>query len=605
MSSRWTFCLALLLLGCRFELPPVAPEGDGGPPDSPGTAERGADVTLPADAQTAGGQVCSQDDWCWENPLPTGNTLYDVTGSETDLWVAGHRTILHHDGERWSHVTYYVGGDLLRFLDDPHGGFYLVSSGDGVLHFDGQIWTVQHKVDFLRDIADNGAGEIFAVGGRGVSTVGAHYKAGSWSAMSLPAGTQQLNGVWGGGGEAFAVGEKGVILHHDGSSWSAMSSGTPERLNAVWGSGPADVYAVGSGGTILHHDGGSWKPVGCPKSVELLAIWGRGAGDAFVVGRGGTILRLQGAAWTLMSSPVTADLTGVRGVGASVWATGGAGTLLRHDGAGWTEVSSAVTRGNVRDAHGCGGEVFAVVHNGGGAVLRRAAGSWSAVHKTSHFLEGVFALDTDSVWAVGWNGVILRYDGVAWSSVTSGTIQRLWDIWGDGPSNLYAVGDGGTILRFDGSSWTQITVSGVTAPLHDVTGTASGEIFAVGAKGTVVRLKGGAWAQDPSGTSLDLNGVWAAGPKAVFAVGDSGTVLRYDGAGWGAVVTPFTESLEAVWGRGADDLYVVGYGGHVAHYDGKGWTELKTGASSWLNAVWGNAAGVWVLGAPGAIIHHL
>ena len=40
--------------------------------------------------------VCSADNWCWRNPLPQGNSLFAVWGSEaSDVWaVGGSGTIL-------------------------------------------------------------------------------------------------------------------------------------------------------------------------------------------------------------------------------------------------------------------------------------------------------------------------------------------------------------------------------------------------------------------------------------------------------------------------------------------------------------------------------
>jgi hypothetical protein len=603
--------LSLLWLGCHFELPVVEPGGDAAPPDGSREAGRdiavlevGADAAPPGNYRPAPGQICSQDNWCWENPLPTGNALYDVTGSETELWVAGAHTALHFDGQRWRHADYHGHGRLYDLLDDGAGGFH-VASDPGILHFDGQAWLTEYKEFYFRALW-RGAGAFFAAGGYGALSRVARKQAGSWSDVTPSGASGALNGVWGAGGDLFVVGVDGQIFHYDGSAWAKVDSGVDMALNDVWGTGLDDIWAVGSGGTILHRgQAGTWQRKNSTTSSEIYAIWGRGAGDAFAVGRSGTILRLEGEAWGAMSSPVTErHLLGVGAVGQEVWATGDGGTLLRFDGTTWSEVSIAVTRGNLRDAHGVGDDLFAVGFKGGGLVLRRSDGGWSVVHTGKDYLEGVFALAATDVWAVGWKGAILHHDGTTWKTVASNTSNTLRDLWGDGPGNLYAVGDGGTILRHDGSGWKPMD-SKTTASLTGVVGTASGEVFAVGAGGTVLHLEGGVWSKVASpGTSNDLHGVWADGPKAVFAVGDSGTVLRFDGTGWSAIGPEHTKSLEAVWGRSATDLYVAGYGGYVAHFDGSSWTELKCGVHSGLTAVWGNASGTWLVGGLGVILHH-
>jgi hypothetical protein len=54
-----------------------------------------------------------------------------------------------------------------------------------------------------------------------------------------------LSGVWGSsGGDIFAVGDYGTIVHYDGTDWSPMSSGTTAWLSGVWGSSGGDVFAV-------------------------------------------------------------------------------------------------------------------------------------------------------------------------------------------------------------------------------------------------------------------------------------------------------------------------------------------------------------------------
>jgi hypothetical protein len=40
--------------------------------------------------------------WTWENPRPQGNHLYAVfVLAEDDVWVGGHNTLMHWDGNSW------------------------------------------------------------------------------------------------------------------------------------------------------------------------------------------------------------------------------------------------------------------------------------------------------------------------------------------------------------------------------------------------------------------------------------------------------------------------------------------------------------------------
>jgi hypothetical protein len=52
------------------------------------------------------------------------------------------------------------------------------------------------------------------------------------------------------------------------------------------------------------------------------------------------------------------------------------------------------------------------------------------------------------VFAVGFTGTILHYDGKKWSAMTSNTTYDLLSIWGASSSDIFAVGNGGIILHY-------------------------------------------------------------------------------------------------------------------------------------------------------------
>ena len=160
-----------------------------------------------------GNLVRSSDNWCWRNPLPTGNNVRAIWGSEADdVWAVGDGgTILHWDGSAWMRVS---------------SGTTIGLSG---------VWG-------------SGANDVWALGGGGTIL---NWDGGAWIPVSSGT-TNALSGVWGSGADdVWAVGGGGTILHWDGSAWIRVSSGTASGLGAVWGSGASDVWAVGNGGTIL------------------------------------------------------------------------------------------------------------------------------------------------------------------------------------------------------------------------------------------------------------------------------------------------------------------------------------------------------------------
>ena len=63
-------------------------------------------------------------------------------------------------------------------------------------------------------------------------------------------------------------------------------------------------------------------------------------------------------------------------------------------------------------------------------------------------LYGVWGTSSSDVFAVGFTGTILHYDGKKWSAMTSNTTYDLLSIWGASSSDIFAVGNGGIILHY-------------------------------------------------------------------------------------------------------------------------------------------------------------
>jgi hypothetical protein len=55
-------------------------------------------------------------------------------------------------------------------------------------------------------------------------------------------------------------------------------------------------------------------------------------------------------------------------------------------------------------------------------------------------------------------GVILHWNGSAWSVVPSGTSTFLVGVWASGPNDAWVTGGAGTILHWDGAAWSVVPV---------------------------------------------------------------------------------------------------------------------------------------------------
>jgi hypothetical protein len=233
-------------------------------------------------------------------------------------------------------------------------------------------------------------------------------------------------------------------------------------------------------------------------------------------------------------------------------------------------------------------------------------------------LLGVTAISSSDVWAVGYSvslddpyrTLTMHWNGSAWSIVDSpnytfpGAYNTLVDVSATGPNDVWAVGGSalgggsgrGLLLHFDGNAW-----SLQTAPPNTELWSSSGRNGVVAASATDVwtvgdydawHFDGTAWSVPAAGAQF-ANDVDAAGPGTVWAVGSfianpysSGTRYpighHFTGTSWqqhhAADLQPGAFNGVAV--RSADDVIAVGYSGQSAYalrWNGTSWQPLAAG----------------------------
>ena len=89
----------------------------------------------------------------------------------------------------------------------------------------------------------------------------------------------------------------------------------------------------------------------------------------------------------------------------------------------------------------------------------------------------------------------------------SDTDKWLKGVWGSSETYVFAVGYAGTILNYDGFTWSDMEYES-TVNLRGVWGADNDEVFAVGNSGTIIYYNGESWSDKTSGTDADLYGVW-------------------------------------------------------------------------------------------------
>lgn len=293
----------------------------------------------------------------------------------------------------------------------------------------------------------------------------------------------------------------------------------PAAVLSIAGRSPTDMFAVGGdpndgrGPLVLHYDGDGWQRLDSGGSG---ALWWISVtpidGDFYMVGEHGQILQFNPTSkeFTRHTTPDnTSTLFGIWGPAANnLWAVGGdtqnQAVVWHFDGDMWT----------VQD-------VSAVVPEGVPTTLNK-----------------VWGRATDDVYAVGETGVILRFDGEAWSLAPSGVSTALFTVHSGG-SVLAAVGgfqEGQILERNPNGSFTPRAPSG-TPRLNGIFVPSSGDAIAVGINLSVIARSASGWTVVDEGSDPDLrdfhavwidseDGIWAVGGNLAFLTNG---VLAYGG----------------------------------------------------------------------------
>jgi len=260
----------------------------------------------------------------------------------------------------------------------------------------------------------------------------------------------------------------------------------------------------------------------------------------------------------------------------------GSNSLLFYNGSNWTALPDPPE--GSRAIWGTGPEDLFVVADGD--VYHYDGHTWDVVLDGQQPLFDIWGSSDRDVFVAGGAGIILHYDGSAWSRMLIGITNRC--LWGTSSHDVYAAGDGGSVLHYDGSTWTSMS-TGNFWELTGIWASSSSDIYCVGVdgtsgyEGTVFHYDGSSW-RPVANAPQRLWNVWGSSSTDVFAVGDNGTVLHYDGVAWSPIGGPVWAG--GIWGSSSHDVFIVGGdgnfsdqhvdGGSILHYDGTGWQRQAT-----------------------------
>ncbi|WP_138756167.1 S-layer homology domain-containing protein [Paenibacillus sinopodophylli] len=516
----------------------------------------------------------SLDEWNIRSPLPTGNTLTEVTfGNGTYVAVGSKGTILtSSDGASW---TGRASGttNLLYDVIYANGMFVTVGAGGTILtSSDGASWTSRTSTltSIITSIAYGNSFVAVGAGGRVLTSSNGV----NWTSQT--SGTSNnLMGVDYGNSMYVAVGNNGTIVtSSNGTSWTNSTSGYALVLSDIaFGNGL--FVALGQNGrTLTSTNGVNWLN-GSTNSLAANGISFDNGNFAAVGSNGAILTSSSGASWTSRSSGTTITLTGVTNGNGTYVVVGETIILTSPDGISWTDrmIGTLTTVLGVSYFNG----MYLALGAGGTIITSSDGVSWTnRASGTTNHLYGV-AYGNELYVAVGINGTIVSSsNGVNWTVRTSGTTNQLTGVT-YGNDTFVAVGAGGIVITSgDGVNWTS-QPSSTANNLKGVT-YGNGMYVAVGNSGTIVTSSNGvSWTSRASGTGNILNGV-TYGNDMYVAVGNSGTIVTSnDGISWTSRTSGIANHLNgATYGNG---MYVaVGATGTiVTSGNGASWRSRASG----------------------------
>jgi photosystem II stability/assembly factor-like uncharacterized protein len=396
------------------------------------------------------------------------------------------------------------------------------------------------------------------------------------------------------------------------TTYDLASSG----YNRVAFTGTTDGWVVGEGGVIIKtvDAGDSWKLIGSNTSQDLYGLSG-----AYFVGDSGTVQFDSAATGICVSRtgnlPTTVNL---RGIG---FTSSGTAHVIGRNGAvymstnvtsstspTWTAGNSLTTQHlNAIYAATAGGGYAWVVGNGG--VIRKYNGSgWDSLSSgTTRNLRGVSCSGSGTCSVVGDSGLILSITGGnTVTSVTSPTTKNLRDIQVRTSSDIVAVGDSGTYLTAGSATvFNTFGTSNTSLNLNSIAKVSNIRIIAVGEKGVIRYTTSNAALVAQTLTLQNLEGIHFPSSARGFAVGDTGAVVRFSSSSnkWSTLYSGSTVQLKAVFFTDNNTGWAVGSNNTILKTanGGNGWTATTAGTATYYGVYMANSTTGWAVGTGGTI----
>jgi len=256
-----------------------------------------------------------------------------------------------------------------------------------------------------------------------------------------------------------AVGESGKIFYYNGTEWTEETSPTAYTINDVKIISQTDIWAVGS--DIYHYDGINWSvayDASTCYSIEEIS-----ANNIWVGGSSGNFFHYDGNSWSL-TDVTSFNIRDLYFIDANNgWAVDSNGKVFYYNGVGWSlqhdvgisECNAIIAFGssdiwlNGFDANSSGNNQYphTLIYHWNGV-------EWdsklvTAANQSSYVYKGTIAGSSSSdIWFGLRTGEIWHWDGNGMRRPNSPTSNDIHDMIMTSSTDGWAVGDNGVVLRY-------------------------------------------------------------------------------------------------------------------------------------------------------------
>jgi len=455
-----------------------------------------------------------------------------------DIWLfgygrsAGQPRILHYDGLAWTETPLPVVG---RVYAATLAGDQLVTAG--------------------------AAGEITRDADRGVVSTRA---ADAPGALRLVANAPGTADVW-------AVDPAGLLAHRAvDATWHVVAPTPPARQLFVRVEG--EPWILDNQGALRRFDGAGFVDAALPYVYYACA---QPSGGIVANTQSGTYASMDGRVFAQVAqlpySPLSCPADD------AVW-----GTYFVRDALG---DSRLYPQGGSRAVAATTEEAW-ITSPFSRSVSNLDGGLWRTYDDllgADGWIGDVAATSATNVWLVGAHGRASLFDGMRFERHDTGVDESIVSVQAPSMIDVTAVGQDGTIFHWNGLAWSSTSAPTPSALRDAHMFSATSGVAVAAADGRLFTYDGTSWTGGPEvfGAGTSMGELQVAFPTDMWAVDSARTRLwHFDGTTWtelGAGIAP----IRALSVEGSH-VHVLGAGGTIFRFDGTTWVPTTTipGASS-------------------------